>query len=313
MKPVIAKKTHYTVMFMRDDGAVRSLRVRGGFLRFCILLLVLLPVAGAAGIYVGAHYRYRTWTLADDVRAAERELADARLKLEQLSNVETIASTMGSAPPQTLNTDLTAGSSSGDPKTPGTGTAPAVQGQPSDILALLQHGNNATQPAGRPTSGATGHNATLGAPLQNATLAESHTAGPPPNGNSSLETAEQSTPEAPKLPLISDSKSPVRVMNFLAQVNGRQRLRVRYDLVSQDQQQVAGQVHYRLILRNGTRQELEISSGESARFFAISRMKQRDGTARLPQGFDPSQILAVDVLVNLDDGTAFHEEHPITE
>ena len=77
MKPVIAKKTHYTFMYMRDDGAVRTLRIRGFVLRFCIIMLCLLPIAGGAGIAVGTHYRYKAWQLADEARTAERELAVA--------------------------------------------------------------------------------------------------------------------------------------------------------------------------------------------------------------------------------------------
>ena len=312
MKPVIAKKTHYTFMYMRDDGAVRTLRIRGFVLRFCIIMLCLLPIAGGAGIAVGTHYRYKAWQLADEARTAERELAVARLKLEQLSNVETIATTLGTVPPKTLNNELSAEGAD-------SGKAPAAQSAPSDILAILNRpagtpgpvgASNATVAAGRDAGALPAHNATLnaGAATSPATIPVS-----PAGGNATVRVDAPAIVEQPQTPLISDAKSPVRIINFLAQSPGRQRLRVRYDLISQDQQQVAGQVRYRLILRNGTRQDMEITSGESARFFSISRMKQMDGTARLPQGFDITQIHAVEVLITKEDGSAFHEEYPSGE
>ncbi len=320
MKPVITKKTHYTVMLMRDDGAARSFRIRGGVLRFCILFFCLLLIAGGTGIAVGVHYRYKAWTLTDEARASKQALDMARVRLEELSGVETIASSMAESRPKTLNTELTA------QDTP-TGVRPTAQAPSSDILTLLQHGEGAgphnatTTPARNATAtaarNATERNATT-AVGRNATSLVTHNAGAFEAGNTQIGSASISPQAAhasaePTLPQISSPQSPVRILNFLAQNPGSRRLRVRFDLISQNQQPVSGQVRYRIALRNGTMQDLDFSNGESARFFAISRMKQMDGTARLPQGVEMPEIKSVDVQIRLEDGTIFHDVYPVSD
>ena len=56
MKRIIKKRTHYSVMLMRDDREVRSFRMRGGVLRFLIILLLLLLASGGAGIGMGVYF-----------------------------------------------------------------------------------------------------------------------------------------------------------------------------------------------------------------------------------------------------------------
>ncbi len=334
---------------MRDDGAVRSLRLRGGLMRFFIFFLcVFLPAAGAAGIYVGLHYRYKTWTLSQEVRDTERQLAEARIRLEQLGSVETIATTLGSPsgftsfPPVTLNNELGTRNASSNPK-------PVAQAPSSDILTLLQNGeaeeaaarHNATKEEGR--LGGTSANATAAAPEHNATLAVA--AGPAPQGNATHPTgtiagaapsrnataasggrnatrviapyedghalSDAAAPSAstPKLAMVTDPQSPVRIANFQMQAAPNNRLRLRFELVSPEQQRISGQIHYQLQLRNGTRQDLDAVEG--ARYFSISWKRQMEGAARLPEGVDVADIQAVGVRIVMENGSAFHAKYAL--
>lgn len=333
---------------MRDDGAVRSLRLRGGLMRLFILFFcIFLPAAGAAGIYVGLHYRYKTWTLSQEVRDTERQLADARIRLEQLGSVETIATTLGTPgfatfPPVTLNNELGTRNATSIPK-------PVAQAPSSDILTLLQNGeadeaaarHNATKEEGR--SGGASANATAAAPEHNATLAVA--AGPAPQGNAThptgtiagvapsrnatvasgarnatrvaapyedghaLSDAAAQSASTPKLAMVTDPQSPVRIANFQMQAAANNRLRLRFELVSPEQQRISGQIHYQLQLRNGTRQDLEAVEG--ARYFSISWKRQMEGAARLPDGIEAADIQAVGVRIVMENGSAFHAKYAL--
>ncbi len=310
MKPVISQKTHYTMLLMRDNGAAGSYRVRSGVLRFCVILFCLLPVAGGAGVAVGVHYRHKAWVLSNELRTAEHELAEVRVRLEQLSNVETIASSVNGSPPKPLNADLTA-EGRGDAARP----APAPS---ADILTLLRARNASSETSAEPTIATAPATQTAQAG-QNAppAPAPADAAGNerPPAEPAPLLVAENpaESPREPEPPLLTDPQCPVRIINFLAQPASGKRLRIRYDLIAQEQQQAAGQAAYVLVLRNGTRRNLDAFNDDNARFFSISRMKQMDGTARLPQGLEPDQIQAVDVRITLDEGGIFHQEYPLNE
>jgi hypothetical protein len=349
VKPVIIKKSYYTITFMRDDGAVRSLRLRGGLMRFFIFFFcVFLPAAGAAGVYVGLHYRYKTWTLSQEVRDTERQLADARIRLEQLGSVETIATTLGTPggfatfPPVTLNNELGTRNATA-------GSKPVAQAPSSDILTLLQNGeadeaaarHNATKEEGR--AGVASANATAAAPEHNATLTVA--AGPTPQGNPTHPTgtiagvapsrnatvasgtrnatrviapyedghvqsdAAAPTTSTPKLTLVTDPQSPVRIANFQMQASAGNRLRLRFELVSPEQQRISGQIYYQLQLRNGTRQDLDAVEG--ARYFSISWKRQMEGAARLPDGIEVADIQAVGVRIVMENGSAFHAKYAL--
>lgn len=78
----------YSLLFMRDDSRVRRLRLSPFWLRLGAYLLALLPLVAGAGVYGGVHFWREAQDLLGEKAGLERQLAEARLRLERLENVE---------------------------------------------------------------------------------------------------------------------------------------------------------------------------------------------------------------------------------
>ena len=300
MKPRIKKQTHYSVLLMRDDGEVRSFRMKNTTLRALVTLFLTFLLVGAGGIGVGVHYWKRFSELAPEYRDNERALADARRELADLRNIKAVASAQSNGGlTAAMNTEV------GVDAPAGAGAAPAPSG------------------AVNATAGETGGVAALtgNAGMGNGTAAASRggTGDSPVNealegGASLAQTSAEGT-----VPSLSADNCPVRLNEFSAQATSQQTLRIRYDLsvskfaeTGQDNGTVVGSAKYVAVFTNGTRLDLAQQSPVNARF-AISRMKPMLATSRLPQGYTTAGIERLDVFIELADGVVYKETYPFPQ
>lgn len=278
MKPVIKKQTHYSMLLMRDDTSVRTLRVRGYIIVVFLVFLLLVFVGGGVGIWGGMHYWKKYDALSERHKQQERELGEARVQLERYVNYDTLLeASNGTAAPLAKNEEIGA-------------TAPAPR---------MQNATQASQAAFPPAQ-----------PLKaglNATLAQSNSTVLAP----AVTTAEQ-TPKAPPVPLISSG--PLRVNGFSGRIASPQRLRIRYELStvpSDEQRTISGTAKYFAVFASGAEVELPVQEAGDARF-SISRMKLMDANLRLPQGAVAKDITQLYVSLELDEGKAYREAFPIS-
>lgn len=78
----------YSLLFMRDDSRVRRLRLSPFWLRLGAYFLIMLPLAAGAGLYGAVHFWREAQALGREKTGLERQLAEVRLRLERLENVE---------------------------------------------------------------------------------------------------------------------------------------------------------------------------------------------------------------------------------
>lgn len=78
----------YNLLFMRDDSRVRRLRLSPFWLRLGAYLLALLALTAGLGVWGSVHFWQAARVLDEDKTSLERQLAEVRLRLERLENVE---------------------------------------------------------------------------------------------------------------------------------------------------------------------------------------------------------------------------------
>ncbi len=285
MKPVIKKQTYYSMLLMRDDTSVRTLRVKGSTITFFLVFLFLLVLGGSGGIWGGLHYWKKYVALSERHKQQDRELTEARLQLERYVNYETLLVAANGAAPLAKNEEVGAAAPSlrlhnatqANPFPAQNATRPIVN-------VPAKGGADATMPQ---------HNASSSAQSTDLTSQASQTQPPPP---------------------ISSGTSPLRINGFSGRVISPQRVRIRYELStvpSDEQKTIAGTAKYFAAFTNGTEVELPVQEIGDARF-SISRMKLMEANLRLPQTLNAKEISQLRVFLELDEGKAYREGFPIT-
>ena len=301
MKAVIKKQTHYSLLLMRDDGEVRSFRMKNTTLRFLGILLMSFLMTGAGGVWVGYHYWKRYSDFIPEYREQERALADLSAELQQLRNIRAVVMAQNNgAVPVAMNTEV--GLNAPD------ATAAAVNGG-SLVNGTSRNGDAGTGSLAPAVSGSANTAAGLPENLGGAV-----------NATSTGETAASGEPaSAGTVPSLSEDTSPVRVNEFSAQATSQQTLRIRYDLsvsqladTGQEGGPVVGSAKYVALFTNGTRMDLAQQSPVNSRF-AISRMKPMMASSRLPQGYSTAEITSVDVVIELAGGAVYRETYPFPQ
>jgi hypothetical protein len=293
--PVIKKQTHYNLLLMRDDSEARTFRLHGNLLRFLLYFLILLLLAGSAGIAGGVYYfgKYRALSAKHGER--EKELAEVKLQLERLANLESLLAARNGNPLQAKNEEV--------------GASPVAARQQNatarnDSVAsrnASMGGLTAILPAGNATA------PLLAASAVNATSVASA-------ASSANATAVSGAAQSASKSLESED-SPVRISMFSARAGGPQRLRISYELSTANPEElrtVSGAVRYYAVFANGTRLELPLQDIDGTRF-SILRMKPMQNLARLPQGHSTSDIASIDLYVDIADGESFHQTFPFTK
>ena len=268
----------YSVLLMRDDSPVRSLRMQRRTLRFLCFLLLLILGVGVAGSVVAVRYMERYYSLQQEFKIMQQQFTEARLHLEQLTNVKTLVEQAEGEVEPARNDEVGA-----EPQvlevTPGrnglTANATALQRNASLIVGQ----SNASTPL---------------------TTTEAGTPEP--------EAAAQEEPPFASLPELTGSQMPIRIAGFTWRAQGANRLRLRYDLSTQAGKQASGVMHFYGVRKNGQAIALTLENEEDARF-AISRMKPIEAMVLLPEGNPLSAFSELKVLVELEGGTRYQWTH----
>ncbi len=104
MKPVLKKETTYSVLFMRDDCGVLRFRLQAFWLKFFCVFVALLVLVTAAGGWAAYYYWKKHSALSQEHRELQRDMAESRVQLERLANLEKFLQARESAP-ATVNMD----------------------------------------------------------------------------------------------------------------------------------------------------------------------------------------------------------------
>ncbi|MDR2801415.1 MAG: hypothetical protein LBB52_09195 [Desulfovibrio sp.] len=302
MNSVIKKQTHYNVLFMRDDKEARTFRVHSTFLHFCLYLFLFIVLGGGVSIFLGVKFFDKYRNAVDSKTAMEREIADLRLQLERLANLETVLSASNGSAPKTSYTEV------------GGSTLPVRSQNASNVAALPS--SPSTQPAQslQPTA-----QSAQAAPGQSgpAEPAVSSASGEQTGKNAAVAGAEEEIPPPVEpvadYPSLSSPDSPLRIGDFNARGAGPQRLRISYDLstaAGDSQRTIAGSVRYVCVLADGTRLDLSLVDTDGTRF-SIARMKPMQGIARLPQETRVEEIAKIEVFIEITDGNTYRQIYPL--
>jgi hypothetical protein len=289
MKPVIKKQTHYNILFMTDDGAAKTYRMRAGFLRFLILFPMVLVLLGGAVVAAGVHYGKNYLELRSGYAKQEKEISEMRLQLERLTNLETLLSASS-----------------------GSGAMPLAKHEEVGMSSTARAGN-----ATAATAPESGNATSQELPLEEgASPSDADAAVALGENGASVEGGPASVPAsvASTLPLLSSDESPVHISNFSGRPIGQQRVRIRYELSASHNEEgkmLSGLARHFAIFNNGDRAELPSQDNADIRF-AITRMKPMEATARLPQGYETKDIKQIDVVIVVEDVGSFHDYFELT-
>ena len=276
MKPKFDKKNYYTLLLMRDDSKVRSYRVKNTTLRNLIIFVVLFFFIGVAGWLTSARYISRFYEMQGGYQAQAQELVQAKMQLEQLTNVKTLVE----------NTPETKTAASN--KEVGAETNFTPNGVPQTNSTVTNNNANATRNA--VSTGA--FNATM--PAQN---------------NATKVPAANATLPATNAAITAPQNSPFAITDFSAKQINAQKLRIRYDLTNKDGRQLSGTTQFTITYNNNTTEDITPAAAQDDDF-SISRMKRMNTVITLGKGKRVSNIKEIGLAIRTEDGVTFFSTYP---
>jgi len=272
----------YNLLFIHDDGATRSFRISRRAIRVLVCFLVLVPLLGTGGIWIGwqAWERQAVWD--QEERILQQELTGLRLQLDRLSHIEKLVQLHENGSP------VEASSASGEGK--------AGDPQPSVVATASQAAEQ--QPEGQSPDSAT--------PPETGTGTEGPSAAP--------ETPAQATGTPPagedkvEYPVVDTGQVRLADVSVLL-VDGR-RLRVRMDLHNESGRQVSGRLLLFLLTPDGERSELVHNDPT----FRISRLKKFASTSVVPESVaDLTNTMLMVEVVDSSSTLLSRQLYPIAE
>lgn len=94
----MSASSKFSLILLHDDGEMHRLRISKGLFRLLVVLLILSPILGILGMWIG----WEAWhTVADwrrEKMAYQMQLETMRVKVERLSTLETLLEDEKSAP-----------------------------------------------------------------------------------------------------------------------------------------------------------------------------------------------------------------------
>ncbi|WP_333505201.1 hypothetical protein [Nitratidesulfovibrio sp. 1201_IL3209] len=297
----------YSLLLMRDDCRVRRLRVSPLALRLLTISLVLLPLLAAFGVWAGFSFWQANRALVGQNQSLDRELKEARVELERLSNLES----------------LLRGS------------------DPEELRALLGSAALASPPAPAPTPAKSGDtngagDGVVAAPGQTSAQTSPQISGQPGGGTADAAPAQPASPASPVSPNGADARVPdaasqavaaavadtpgearealstgeARVDNLAVRHGSGKRLRISFDLTNPDpKKQLTGQAMLSVQAADGRTLPLKVEPDTTR--FQISRFKKIVTSAPLPEGVAPTDVQTLVVELEAEGRIIYREQYPV--
>lgn len=273
----------YSLLLMRDDCRVRRLRVSPLALRLLTISLVLLPLLASFGVWAGFSFWQANRALVNQNQSLDRELKEARVELERLSNLESLL----------RNSD------------------------PEELRALLGSAALASPPAPAPASPSDANGAgdgvvagtgqTASQPFAEATDANGTDARVPDAASQAVAAAVADSPGEAREAL---STGEARVDNVTVRHGSGKRLRISFDLINPDpKKQLTGQAVLSVQTTDGRILPLKVDP-DTIRF-QISRFKKMVTSAPLPEGVAPANVQTLVVELEAESRIIYREQFPV--
>ncbi len=284
----------YSLLLMRDDCRVRRLRVSPLALRLLTISLVLLPLLAAFGVWAGFSFWQANRALVNQNQTLDRELKEARVELERLSNLESL---LRSSDPEELRALLGSAALASPP-------APAPA-RPGDANGA---GDGVVSAPGQSPADAAG-----GTPAQSA-LTSAPTGAPtgpearvPDAASQAVAAAVADTPGEAREAL---STGEARVDNVVVRHGSGKRLRINFDLTNPDpKKQLTGQAVLSVVTANG--RILPLKAEPDTTRFQISRFKKIVTSAPLPEGVAAADVQTMVVELETEGRVIYREQYSV--
>lgn len=284
----------YSLLLMRDDCRVRRLRVSPLALRLLTVSLVLLPLLAAFGVWAGFSFWQANRALVSQNQSLDRDLKEARVELERLSNLESL---LRSSDPEELRA-LLGSAALASPPAP----APAKQGDANGA-------GDGVVPATPVPGGAQGG-------------AQVAAQSPPAGADAPLAGADARVPDAASQAVaaaVADtpgearealSTGEARVDNVAVRHGSGKRLRINFDLTNPDpKKQLGGQALLSVMAADGRILPLKVEPDTNR--FQISRFKKIVTSAPLPDGLAPADVQTLVVELEAEGRIIYREQYPV--
>lgn len=285
----------YSLLLMRDDCRVRRLRVSPLALRLLTISLVLLPLLAAFGVWAGFSFWQANRALVSQNQSLDRELKEARVELERLSNLESL---LRNSDPEELRA-LLGSAALASPPAPSPAAPGDANGAGDGVVAGtgqangLTPGQAADQATGQASAEAAGANGTdARVPDAASQAVAAAVADSPGEAREALSTGE------------------ARVDNVTVRHGSGKRLRINFDLTNPDpKKQLTGQAVLSVLAADGRILPLKVDP-DTIRF-QISRFKKMVTTAPLPEGMAPADVQTLVVELEAEGRIIYREQYPV--
>lgn len=271
----MSASSKFSLILMHDDGSTHRMRMNRGTLRLLIVLLVLSPLLGILGLWVGWDALRTVADWHDERLAYQTELDTLRVRLERLSALELLL-----APEERGLTAVPT------PLLPPPRSEVAVAA--SSLLAPGAGPDKSVTRTFPPTGTTLDSEATPAASgeqdsktVQSPDSSASEDDAPPDKARGAVNTGY------------------IRVENMQARLVDRRRIRVSVDMYSAEPggKQLTGRTEFSLITADG--QQYPLTNEDAA--FRISRFKKVVSVSKLPVSGTEVENAAVMVEVRVDD------------
>lgn len=277
----------YSLLLMRDDCRVRRLRVSPLALRLLTISLVLLPLLAGFGVWAGFSFWQANRALVNQNQSLDRELKEARVELERLSNLESL---LRNSDPEELRS-LLGSAALASPPAPSPAAPGDANGTGDGVVAVPGQANGLTAgQASAEAAGANGTDARVPAAASQAVAAA--VADSPGEAREALSTGE------------------ARVDNVAVRHGSGKRLRINFDLTNPDpKKQLGGQALLSVVAADG--RILPLKADPDTIRFQISRFKKMVTTTPLPEGMAPTDVQTLVVELEAEGRIIYREQFPV--
>lgn len=285
LEPVIKRKTSFSILLLRDDSKVVSLRLTPIWVKFLVLFFVIFSgLSGAAGY--AAHYYWKKYHTLQRERSEMAEiLGENRRQLGRFAGIEKIKETSLPRSAMAGVNTMAPGPADAEHNDAASSLAHAPSGQsaPGDTLPATPQAappEPAPVPRSEPRAEAISQGNAI-SPEETITAS-----GPPGSGQEMSQTQDE---------------HPALVDQVQIKSAGDNRFRLSFDLSNRNQDlTLNGRIRLAVATTNGARHEITEVSRDSLRFI-INRYKKVSTVFSLPDDIRAADADVLYVTVTADD------------